>query len=112
MLPTHSSREMVTCQHRQVVGLLDWLSNVAPSGGGTIVLVSENTSSTIPLIFVPKPGEGGGRLTAQSGVGVSERAAGQATLQGGDRPSLVFPPTPPVVVFNGVLRAPVSPLAG
>lgn len=43
---------------------------------GATLTPSENTSSTIPLVFVPEPGEGGGGLAAQGGVGVGKRAAG------------------------------------
>lgn len=79
---------------------------------GTVGAASENTGSTVPLVFVPQPGEGGGGLAAQGGVGVGEWAAGQAALEGGDGPCLVLPPPPPVVVFDGVLRPPVTPLPG
>lgn len=79
---------------------------------GAAGTASENTGSPIPLVFVPEPGEGGGGLTAQGGVGVGKWAAGQATLEGGDRTCLILPPSPPVVMLNGVLGSPVTPLPG
>lgn len=79
----------------------------------SVVGVSEETGwTTIALVLAPKSGEGGGRFTAEGGVGVGEGPGGQAALQGGDGTCLILPPPPPVVVFDGVLWPPVSPLPG
>lgn len=79
---------------------------------GAAGTASENTGGPIPLVFVSEPGEGGGGFTAQGRVGVGEWPAGQATLEGGDWPCLILTPLPPVVMLNGILGSPVTPLPG
>lgn len=46
-----------------------------------VVGVSEETGwTTIALVLAPKSGEGGGRFTAEGGVGIGEGPGGQAAL--------------------------------
>lgn len=89
-----------------------WVLRELKSARGVIGVSEETGWTTIALVFAPKPSEGGGRFTAEGGVGVSEGPGGQAAFQGGDGACLVFPPPPPVMVFNGILWTPVSPLPG